>query len=150
MAEFEPRRDPHPGTLSPKLHQQFPAFLFPDSHLKWRAITDPTVQTAAYLTIIAIEVLTCLAILAAMCVMATKLRANRVEFQYARAPLAVGVILSFGLWFIGFKAIGAAWFAMWQSKTWNGQEAAFRFDMSILAVAVYVILDTDGDTDSSH
>lgn len=124
--------------------------IFPDSHLKWRAITDPKIQMAAYLFIIAIEVLVCLAFLAATCVMAMKLRAKRVEFQYARAPLAIGVILSFGLWFIGFIAIGGEWFAMWQSATWNGQEAAFRFYMTILAVAVYVFLDTDGDTGSSR
>lgn len=121
--------------------------IFPDSQLKWRAITDPTLQTAAYLAIIATEALTCLAFLAATWVMATKLRASRIEFQSARAPLAIGVIFSFGLWFIGFVAIGGEWFAMWQSKTWNGQGAAFRFYMSILAVAVYVFLDTDGDTD---
>lgn len=122
--------------------------IFPDSQLKWRAITDPAIQTAAYLAIIAAEVLICLAFLAATWVMAAKLKASKLEFQYARAPLAVGVILSFGLWFIGFMAIGGEWFAMWQSKTWNGQEAAFRFYMSILAVAVYVFLDTDGDTDA--
>ena len=121
--------------------------IFPDSQLKWRAITDPTLQMAAYLAIIATEALTCLAFLAATWVMATKLRASKAEFQSARAPLAIGVILGFGLWFIGFVAIGGEWFAMWQSKTWNGQEAAFRFYMSILAVAVYVFLDTDGDSD---
>ena len=124
--------------------------IFPDSHLKWRAITNPKVQMAAYLAIIATELLICLAFLAATCVMAMKLRASKVEFQYARAPLAIGVLLSFGLWFIGFMTIGGEWFAMWQSETWNGQNAAFRFYTSILVVAVYVFLDTDGDTKSSR
>lgn len=122
--------------------------IFPDSQLKWRAITDPRIQTAAYVVIIVMEVLICLAFLAATCVMIMKLRANRVEFQYARTPLAIGVTLSFGLWFIGFMAVGGEWFAMWQSETWNGQQAAFRFYLTILAVTVYVFLDTDGDTDS--
>jgi predicted small integral membrane protein len=27
---------------------------------------------------------------------------------------------------------------MWQSKAWNGQEAAFRFYMALLAVLVFV------------
>jgi predicted small integral membrane protein len=27
---------------------------------------------------------------------------------------------------------------MWQSKTWNGQEPAFRFYMTLLAVAILV------------
>ncbi len=121
--------------------------IFPDSQLTWRAITDPTLQTAAYWAIIATEAMTCLAFLAATWVMATKLRASKAEFQSARVPLAIGVALGFALWFIGFMAVGGEWFAMWQSKTWNGQDAAFRFYVSILAVAVYVFLDTDGDTD---
>ena len=29
-------------------------------------------------------------------------------------------------------------FEMWQSKTWNGQEPAFRFMMTILAVVIFV------------
>ena len=121
--------------------------IFPGSQLTWRAITDPTLQTAAYWAIIATEAMTCLAFLAATWVMATKLRASKAEFQSARVPLAIGVALGFALWFIGFMAVGGEWFAMWQSKTWNGQDAAFRFYVTILAVAVYVFLDTDGDTD---
>jgi predicted small integral membrane protein len=34
--------------------------------------------------------------------------------------------------------VGGEWFAMWQSKTWNGQEAAFRFYCAVLGVLVFV------------
>ncbi|MEM7173299.1 MAG: DUF2165 domain-containing protein [Pseudomonadota bacterium] len=119
--------------------------IFPDSQLKWRAVTDPSLQKAAYLIIIAIEALTCLAFLAAATVMAIKLGSPKHEFQRARVPLAIGVSLGFGLWFIGFMAIGGEWFAMWQSKEWNGQNAAFKFYMTILVVVLYVFMDTDGD-----
>jgi predicted small integral membrane protein len=27
---------------------------------------------------------------------------------------------------VAFLSVGAEWFLMWQSKTWNGQDAAFR------------------------
>ena len=40
--------------------------------------------------------------------------------------------------------VGGEWFAMWQSKTWNGQEAAFRFYMTLLAVLIFVN-QTDGE-----
>jgi hypothetical protein len=33
---------------------------------------------------------------------------------------------------------------MWQSQTWNGQEAAFRFYMAVLGVLIFVCLP-DGD-----
>jgi predicted small integral membrane protein len=34
--------------------------------------------------------------------------------------------------------VGGEWFAMWQSRAWNGQEAAFRFYITALAVLVFV------------
>ena len=119
--------------------------IFPDSTLKSRAVTDPSLQRLAYLAIIVTEGLTCLAFAVASFAMALKLRADKAQFQAAKAVTAVGVILAFGLWFVGFMAVGAEWFAMWQSETWNGQTAAFHFVMIFLAVAVYVFQDNDGD-----
>ena len=46
------------------------------------------------------------------------------------------------MWFVGFVVVGGEWFLMWQSATWNGQEAAFRFYLTVLAVGAYVLLDT--------
>ena len=119
--------------------------IFPDSTLKWRAITHPTAHHVSYWAIIVTEGLMCLAFLAATIAMACKLKAPKAEFQRARALTAVGIILGFGLWFVGFITLGGEWFAMWQSETWNGQETAFNFCMTILAVAVFVFLDTDGE-----
>ena len=42
--------------------------------------------------------------------------------------------------------VAGEWFAMWQSQTWNGQEAAFRFYMAVLGVLIFVSLP-DGDLD---
>ncbi len=119
--------------------------VFPDSALTWRAVTNPAVQTAAYLAIIVTEDLLCLAFLTATLLMLVQLRAPKAEFQRAKAVTALGVLLGFGLFFIGFMAIGAEWFAMWQSDTWNGQDAAFQAFMAILGVGIYVFLDTDGE-----
>jgi predicted small integral membrane protein len=30
------------------------------------------------------------------------------------------------LWLGAFLTIGGEWFLMWQSQTWNGQDAAFK------------------------
>ena len=49
-----------------------------------------------------------------------------------------GLICGFGLWFFGFMTVGGEWFQMWQSKIWNGQEAAFRFVASIGIVLVFL------------
>lgn len=119
--------------------------IFPDSTLTWRAVTNPALQTAAYVAIIAVEALIAAAFLVASVLMASKLRAPKEAFQRARAFTAVGVLLGYGLFFVGFMAIGAEWFAMWQSEDWNGQDGAFQFYMTILAAGIYVFLDTDGD-----
>ena len=48
------------------------------------------------------------------------------------------------VWFFGFMVVAGEWFAMWQSQTWNGQDAAFRFYVTALAVLIFVSLP-DGD-----
>jgi predicted small integral membrane protein len=49
-----------------------------------------------------------------------------------------GITLALLIWFIGFLIVGGKWFAMWQSKTWNGQQAAFRFCLTALAVLLFI------------
>ena len=44
--------------------------------------------------------------------------------------------------------VGGEWFSMWQSPMWNGQEAAFRFYMTILAVLIFVN-QPDGELSAS-
>jgi predicted small integral membrane protein len=56
----------------------------------------------------------------------------------------VGAGLGFLLWFTGFMAVGGEWFAMWQSKVWNGQASAFRFYVTLLLVVI-VVNQPDGE-----
>jgi predicted small integral membrane protein len=42
------------------------------------------------------------------------------------------------VWFVGFIAVGGEWFPMWQFSVRNGQEAAFRFYRTILAVLIHL------------
>jgi predicted small integral membrane protein len=61
-----------------------------------------------------------------------------VRFRHAKRFVYLGAGLGFLLWFFGFLVVAGEWFAMWQSKSWNGQDAAFRFYMPILAVLIFV------------
>ncbi len=55
-----------------------------------------------------------------------------------------GLTVGFALWFFGFMVIAGEYFAMWQSKDWNAQQAAFRFHMAVLGVLIFVYLpDSD-------
>jgi predicted small integral membrane protein len=51
----------------------------------------------------------------------------------------LGAAVAFLLWFFGFMVVGGEYFAMWQSSMWNGQQAAFRFYLTVLAVLIYVM-----------
>jgi predicted small integral membrane protein len=112
--------------------------VFPDGRVTWRAIRDPALWHAAYALIIAGEALTGLLFLTAGVQLLRALRAPADRFDAAKRWVVAGAGIGFAVWFVGFTLIGGEWFQMWQSRTWNGQEAAFRFVMVILAVLIFV------------
>ncbi len=93
----------------------------------WRAIDDPTVQTIAYLAIIAAETTAAVIIWWGVWRLWRARRADAAGFRAAKAAAVAGVTLSMAIWLGGFLAIGGEWFAMWQSATWNGADSAGRF-----------------------
>ena len=109
---------------------------FPNSKLHWRAVTDSTLQHAAYGLIIGMQAAT--AALLWLGTLSLFAAIGRAEFARARALAVAGLTLGLLLYMVGFVTIGGEWFEMWQSATWNGQEAAFRFYVTILAVLIYV------------
>jgi predicted small integral membrane protein len=117
---------------------------FPGNALLYRRITSPGLWQAAYALIIAGEGLTGLALAAAAVALARHLRSAGARFNRAKRLVAIGAALGFAVWFFGFMVVGGEWFSMWQSPLWNGQEPAFRFYMTILAVVIFVALP-DGD-----
>jgi len=118
---------------------------FPNNVLIARAILDPRVWTAAYVAIIAVEGLTSLLLIVGAWVLLTRLRSPASEFNRAKAWAVTGLTMGFGLWFFGFMVVAGEYFAMWQSQTWNGQQAAFRLTTVILGVLIFVSLpDSDG------
>ena len=117
---------------------------FAGNALMGRAVTNPSVWTAAYGSIIAVEGLTALLLAIGALLLLIRIRAPATLFNNAKVWAAAGLAAGFGLWFFGFLVIAGEWFAMWQSKIWNGQEAAFRFYMTALAVLLFVN-QPDGD-----
>ena len=113
---------------------------FPDNRLMSRAIGSPVAWHAAYWLIIAVEGLTGLCLLWGVVQMLARRRAAAARFEAAKKWVVIGATCGFLLWFFGFMAVGGEWFLMWQSPSWNGQDAAFRFYMAILGVLVYVSL----------
>jgi predicted small integral membrane protein len=116
---------------------------FEGNQLKHRAISNETMWRAAYVMIIAVEGLTGLLLGLGALALVRRLRAPADIFNKAKVWSVAGLVVGFGLWFGGFLVIAGEYFAMWQSKVWNGQEAAFRITAVILGVLIYVSLPDD-------
>ncbi len=110
----------------------------PAGALRSRAINSPVLWRMAYGGIIGGELLTGLMFAAGAVALARQIRASPQSFAQAKQLTLAGAGIAFLLWFTGFMVVGGEWFASWQSKDWNGQTAAFRFYMSVLAVTIFV------------
>jgi predicted small integral membrane protein len=117
---------------------------FPGNALMHRAIADERIWRAAYASIIAMEGLTALLLALGAVMLLGRFRAPARDFNRAKVWAVAGLTVGFALWFLGFMVIAGEYFAMWQSKEWNGLEAAFRIATVILAVLIFVSLpDSD-------
>src|SRR5262249_35477095 len=110
---------------------------FPDNTLRDRAITDPGIWRAAYATIIAAEGLTCLLMTIGALALVARVRASGDAFNRE----SLGGRGSDGRFRrLVLRLFGGCRLAMWQSRSWNGQEAAFRFTMVTLGVLIFLVL----------
>lgn len=124
---------------------------FPHNALEYRAINHAMVWNVSYWLIIAGEGLTCLFFLMGTLALWRARNNSGTAFNKAKQWIYVGVTIAMLIWFFGFMVVGGEYFLMWQSGKWNGQEAAFRFYMSMLGVLIYINqTDTDlGAADNS-
>ncbi|HMO63839.1 MAG TPA: DUF2165 domain-containing protein [Verrucomicrobiota bacterium] len=81
---------------------------FPDNRLRWRALGAEWMHHAFYAAIIV--------------------------WEFAAVALTVNLLL----WFGAFLLVGGEWFVMWQSETWNGQDAAFRMFAVVGLILLFV------------
>ena len=118
----------------------------PNNALMHRAITDPRLWMAAYIVIIATEALTSLLLIVGAVTLLALINAPAVAFSRAKVWAVAGLTVGFGLWFFGFLVVAGEYFAMWQSKMWNAQEAAFRITAVLLGVLIFVCLPERDET----
>jgi predicted small integral membrane protein len=111
---------------------------FPGNHGMWRAINAPKVHTAFYVAIIAWEFATM-----ALCWwggfrLMKAFRGTAGEFQRAKSVAIAALTLSLLMWLVAFLSVGGEWFLMWQSKTWNGRDAAFRM-FTVIGIVLLLV-----------
>jgi predicted small integral membrane protein len=112
--------------------------LFPETTLTWRAISSAALNETAYALIIAAELMTGLLCIAGARRVWQARGESAASFNAAKDVAVAGLVCGLALWFFGFLTVGGEWFQMWQSKTWNGEEAAFRFVACIGLVLIFV------------
>ncbi|MGO1049541.1 DUF2165 domain-containing protein [Crossiella sp. CA198] len=104
---------------------------FKSPNTSWRAITSPALVNIAYVLIIAWEAATAVVLIIAT---VSWLRSST---EVARRIGSLGLAMMLLLFGGGFIAIGGEWFCMWQSKQWNGLQAALQ-NVIIAGVALIV------------
>ena len=109
---------------------------FKDDDLMWRAVTSKGLQNTAYVAIIVWETVAALVL-----IYGTWLWARRDQAR-ARAVSTYGLLMLLLLFGAGFIAVGGEWFSMWQSKTWNGLDAALR--VFVLSGVVLIVVQLTG------
>ena len=120
---------------------------FQGNHGMWRAMNSPGVHTTFYLTIIAWESLTMILCWWGGVRLGMAVRGGSAAFVRAKSVAIAGLALGMLMWMVAFLSVGEGWFLMWQSKTWNGNEAAFRMFTVIGVVLVFLSMpEQDAET----
>lgn len=123
--------------------------LFSGENQAWRAFRDPTPEDGSWWfyhvshgSIILWE-----AVAGVLCAVgAWKIwqarAASPAVFQKAKTLAAFGLVVSMLQWLVAFITVGGEWFLMWQSSTWNGQDAAFRM-FACLGIILLFLMQPD-------
>jgi len=99
---------------------------FPNNAAMWHGIRAPIAHKIFFASIIAWEAMTCLLIGAGTLKLWRARGDSTSEWKRSKQLASVGLTAGMVLWYFGFMTVGGEWFLMWQSRIWNGQDAAFR------------------------
>jgi predicted small integral membrane protein len=115
---------------------------FAGNRAMWRAVNTPGIHTAFYLSIIVWEIVTMLLCSWGAIQLGRALRGSAAVFQGAKKWAIAGLALSLLMWLVAFLSVGGEWFLMWQSKTWNGQESAFRM-FTVVGIVLLLLVQRE-------
>jgi predicted small integral membrane protein len=118
---------------------------FPANHEMWRALPSPAFHMAFYISILVWEAATMILLWWGAVCLLRALRLPAPAFNTAKRLPLLALTLSMLMWLVAFLTIGGEWFLMWQSRAWNGQDAAFRM-FAIVGLVFLILLQPDTDT----
>jgi predicted small integral membrane protein len=115
------------------------------NHEMWRATNSPRWHTAFYVSIIGWESIVMFLCWWGGVRLARALSAPADVFMQAKRVSVAALTLALVMWLTAFLTVGGEWFLMWQSKTWNGQDAAFRM-FTVIGIVLLLLAQPDSDT----
>ena len=122
---------------------------FPGNSGMWRSIQSVPVYHVFYASIILWEALACALIFIGAGRLWRARGAGAAAFNHAKQLAVAGLTVNLLQWLVAFITVGGEWFLMWQSKTWNGQDAAARMFMIAGLTLLFVSLRDDELTPSA-
>lgn len=114
----------------------------PGNRAMWRAINSPLWHTAFYVSVIAWEAITMILLWWGGLNLARARQATAPAFNQAKRVAVMALTMAMLMWLVAFLGIGGEWFLMWQSKTWNGQDAAFRM-FTVIGIILLLVARPD-------
>jgi len=117
---------------------------FPGNRGMWRAMNGPAWHIVFYWTIIVWESATTVLCWWGGLRLARSLKGDVDSFRRAKNTAIIGLSLSLLMWLVAFLSVGGEWFLMWQSKTWNGQEAAFRM-FTVVGIVLLLLVQSEAE-----
>jgi len=117
---------------------------FPGNHGMWRALLSPTAHLVFYLSLIAWELVTTALLWWGVWHLFRCLRYPSAVFHTSKRIAIIALTLSMLMWLVAFLSVGAEWFLMWQSRIWNGQEAAFRM-FAVVGIVLLILIQPETD-----
>ena len=120
--------------------------IFPDSTILYRSISSTLLFHAAYIFIIILEATMAFCCLKGSWVLFKNLKSDAPTFHAAKNWAVAGLIIGIIIWFLGFEVVGGEWFAMWQSKIWNGLGSAERIVSFIVLILISLQLKEETTT----
>jgi predicted small integral membrane protein len=118
--------------------------IYPGNHDMWRALPSPGLHLVFYLCIIAWEIANTILLWWGVVRLLRALRLPAGAFSAAKRVAVMALTLSMSMWLVAFLSVGAEWFLMWQSHTWNGQEAAFRM-FAVVGLVLLIVMQPDAE-----
>jgi predicted small integral membrane protein len=116
---------------------------FPGNSGMWRALPQPIVHHLFYASIILWEATCCVLIGLGTLRMWKARSADGPTWHKSKQLAALGLTISLLQWYVAFVSVGGEWFLMWQSRTWNGQDAAFRMFTMMGISLIYLTMRND-------